>query len=194
MHVTQLQLAMIHHRKHKRIKLLGFMMGAYDTEAPPVLAIRDTNFLWKILDYMRRQNEFTDALLQDKDMQIDMTKAKVQQCVKAIFEPILPDSAVNLLHRISLMPPPSESKNPKKIDFGEPTPPNPPTSPLDRLGTSSPHKPTTTYHNNNPHTTTTTITTPTTTTRRSVHGAGAALARRERDVEAAPERALRHAL
>merc|ERR1711871_1790466 len=52
-------------------------------------------------------------------MQIDITKAKALQCVKEIFEPILPDSAVNLLHRISLMPPPTESKNPKKIDFDD---------------------------------------------------------------------------
>ena len=99
----------------QRIKLLGFMMGAYDTESPPVLAIRDTNFLWKILDSFRRANEFTEALLQDKDMQIDITKAKALQCVKATYEPILPDSAVNLLHRISLMPPPRWVGGPPKL-------------------------------------------------------------------------------
>ena len=56
MHVTQLQLALVHHRKHKRVKFMGMMVGAYDVDAHPPLKLRDSNFIMQALEWLKKHN------------------------------------------------------------------------------------------------------------------------------------------
>ena len=64
LHTTQLQLAMLHHRQHKRINLLAMTLGAYDVEWAPPLTLRDTNFLFGVLANLKRFEAFNEKILQ----------------------------------------------------------------------------------------------------------------------------------
>ena len=116
-HTTQLQLAMLHHRQHKRINLLAMTLGAYDVEWAPPLTLRDTNFLFGVLANLKRFEAFNEKILQDKDGQIDIGRNIAVASVKSVFAPILPDGGVNIMNRITTLPAPSESKNAKAVDL-----------------------------------------------------------------------------
>lgn len=64
LHTTQLQLAMLHHRQHKRINLLAMFLGAYEVDNPPPLTLRDTNFLFLVLANLRKYEAFNEKILQ----------------------------------------------------------------------------------------------------------------------------------
>ena len=119
MQVTQLVLALEHHRKHKRIYLLGEFVGVEKKAITPRYSGRDTSFIFSLLQVLRSQNEFNEGSINDKQAEIEINRKKAGDAVRLIFEAILPDGAAAVTHRVSTMPPPSESKNAKAVGLDE---------------------------------------------------------------------------
>lgn len=66
-HLTQLQLAVLHHRDHRRCQLLGKLFGCFDVsrdDAPPPLGKRDAAFLFRVLKMLRKLEIFTDQAIE----------------------------------------------------------------------------------------------------------------------------------
>mmetsp|Transcript_7057 Transcript_7057/g.18247 ORF Transcript_7057/g.18247 Transcript_7057/m.18247 type:complete len:809 (-) Transcript_7057:1159-3585(-) len=117
---TQLVAAVAYHKdESKRVRLFGEYLGMTDFAKPPIYGVRDGNFVFGILVALRKANEFTEAVLQDKDQQIDINRKKAVDVMRACFKPILPDQGAKLLHRVQNLPPPSVSRNPKCIDLDD---------------------------------------------------------------------------
>ena len=79
LHTTQLQLAMLHHRQHKRINLLAMFLGAYEVDNPPSLTLRDTNFLFLVLANLRKYEAFNEKILQ---VRVFSSNASIQHASK----------------------------------------------------------------------------------------------------------------
>lgn len=117
---TQLVTAVEHHREtSKRVRLFGEWLGVDEKGAPPKFTVRDSNFVFGLLVALRRGNEFTEAILQDKDQQIDINRKKAVDTTKAIFSPILPDGGASILHRVQNLPAPSVSRNARCVDLDD---------------------------------------------------------------------------
>jgi benzoyl-CoA reductase/2-hydroxyglutaryl-CoA dehydratase subunit BcrC/BadD/HgdB len=62
-HITQLQLALLHHRHHRRVRLLGLTLGSYDVSNPPKVTCRDFDVLMKVLQFLRSYDAFSDEAI-----------------------------------------------------------------------------------------------------------------------------------
>ena len=117
---TQLVKAVEHHRDtSKRVRLFGEWLGVDDKDRAPPFGVRDSNFVFGLLVALRRGNEFTEAILQDKDQQIDINRKKAVETMKAIFGPILPDGGAQILHRVQNLPAPTQSRNSRCVDLDD---------------------------------------------------------------------------
>ena len=117
---TQLVAAVAYHKEaSKRVRLFGEYLGMADFGRPPSFGVRDGNFVFGLLVALRKANEFTEAVLQDKDQQIDINRKKAVDVVSSCFRPILPDQGAALLHRVQNLPPPSVTRNVKCIDLDD---------------------------------------------------------------------------
>eukprot|EP00615_Pteridomonas_danica_P011813 CAMPEP_0114357660 /NCGR_PEP_ID=MMETSP0101-20121206/21750_1 /TAXON_ID=38822 ORGANISM="Pteridomonas danica, Strain PT" /NCGR_SAMPLE_ID=MMETSP0101 /ASSEMBLY_ACC=CAM_ASM_000211 /LENGTH=1126 /DNA_ID=CAMNT_0001500447 /DNA_START=52 /DNA_END=3431 /DNA_ORIENTATION=- len=117
-HITQLQLALLHHRHHRRVRLLGLSLGSYDVSAPPKVSCRDFDILLQVLQFLRSYDAFSDeAITKTQGFQIDINKGVAIAAVKSVLGPICPDAAAGLANRVATLPAPSESKNNKACDL-----------------------------------------------------------------------------
>mmetsp|Transcript_37674 Transcript_37674/g.84157 ORF Transcript_37674/g.84157 Transcript_37674/m.84157 type:complete len:630 (+) Transcript_37674:141-2030(+) len=125
LHASQLQLALLHHRHHRRVQLLAMSLGSYDvTKKEPPLGARDTGIIFKLLAFLRQHEAFTEAGIETRSgsVNVDVNKSVAMAAVRDVFGPLTPDKGASVANRVVVLPEPSESRNTK---VGLPYPPPP---------------------------------------------------------------------
>jgi hypothetical protein len=119
LHCTQLQLALLHHRHHRRVQLLGAALGSFDvTTSQPPLSARDTATVFGVLQFLKDYEVLTEKTFEEaKGTQVDINKNVAMLAVKHVFGPVTVDEGASLVNRIVTLTPPTESRNAKACDL-----------------------------------------------------------------------------